>query len=121
MITLDEYAEERGVRPDFLKIDVQDYELEVLKGAQQILRSIEAIFTEVNHIEIYRGAPLAAEVISWLAERGYALHDICNFMPRPRDGALWQSDMIFIRHSSRLRPGRCCRDPSPGPAAPRRR
>lgn len=103
MITLDDYAKERGVRPDFLKIDVQGYELEVLKGAQQILSSIEVIFTEVNHIEIYRGAPLAAEVISWLAERGYALHDICNFMPRPSDGALWQSDMIFIRDSSQLR------------------
>ena len=103
MITLDDYARERGLRPDFLKIDVQGYELEVLKGAQGILQSIEVVFTEVNHIEVYRGAPLAAEVIDWLAQRGYALHDVCNFMSRPRDGALWQTDMIFVRHDSPLR------------------
>lgn len=103
MITLDKYAREHAATPDFLKIDVQGYELEVLKGAEQLLPSIEVILTEVNHIEIYRDAPLAAEVIDWLARRGYALHDICNFMPRPRDGALWQTDMIFVRHDSSLR------------------
>jgi hypothetical protein len=106
MITLEQYAQELIVVPDFLKIDVQGYELEVLKGAEALLPSIEVVFTEVNHIEIYRGAPLAAEIIAWLGDRGYALHDICNFMPRPRDGALWQTDMIFVRASSRLRSSR---------------
>jgi FkbM family methyltransferase len=103
MITLEQYARMHKLVPDFLKLDVQGYELEALKGAEALLPSIEVIFTEVNHIEIYRGAPLAAEMIAWLADRGYALHDICNFMPRPRDGALWQTDMIFVRHSSQLR------------------
>ncbi len=103
MITLDHYCEQQGIKPDFLKIDVQGFELEVLKGAENALSSIEVVFTEVNHIAVYRSAPLAAELIAWLANRGYALHDICNFMPRPRDGALWQSDMIFVRHESHLR------------------
>jgi len=39
----------------------------------------------------------------WLSDRGYALHDICNFMRRPLDDALWQSDMIFVRNNSSLR------------------
>lgn len=38
MITLDEYTQERGLRPEFLKIDVQGYELEALKGGQQSFR-----------------------------------------------------------------------------------
>ena len=103
MTTLDHYCAEHRVRPDFLKIDVQGYELEVLKGAEAVLPSIEVIFTEVNHIEIYQGAPLAAELIAWLAQRGYALHDICNFFRRPMDAALWQTDMIFVRQASKLR------------------
>jgi len=103
MITLDGYSRQLRLSPDFLKLDVQGYELEVLKGAESILASVEVVFTEVNHIEIYRGAPLAAELIAWLAARGFALHDICNFMPRPSDGALWQTDMIFLRHDSPLR------------------
>jgi FkbM family methyltransferase len=103
MITLDGYCREHRLSPDFLKIDVQGYELEVLKGAVQVLGGIEVVFTEVNHIAVYEGAPLAAELIGWLADRGYALHDVCNFMPRPRDGALWQTDMVFVRHDSPLR------------------
>jgi len=103
MITLDGYCEEHGVRPEFLKIDVQGYELEVLKGAERVLQSIDVILTEVNHTELFKGVPLAAELIAWIAQRGYALHDICNFMRRPRDDALWQSDMIFVRHTSKLR------------------
>lgn len=103
MVTLDGYCAEHGLRPDFLKIDVQGYELEVLKGAQGILGSVEVILTEVNHTELFKGVPLAAELIGWIAARGYALHDICNFNRRPRDGALWQSDMVFVRHASPLR------------------
>ena len=103
MVSLDEYCADRGLAPDFLKIDVQGYELEVLRGAERILPGVEVVLTEVNHIEVYRGAPLATDLIGWLADRGYALHDICNFMPRPSDGALWQTDMIFVRHGSRLR------------------
>ena len=103
MITLEGYCEEHAIRPEFLKIDVQGYELEVLKGAECILPSIEVILTEVNHTELFKGVPLAAELIGWIAQRGYALHDICNFMRRPRDNALWQSDMIFVKHTSGLR------------------
>jgi FkbM family methyltransferase len=103
MITLDGYCEEQGIRPEFLKIDVQGYELEVLKGAERVLSSVDVILTEVNHTELFKGVPLSAELIAWIAQRGFALHDICNFMRRPRDDALWQSDMIFVRHTSKLR------------------
>jgi FkbM family methyltransferase len=103
MITLDSWCREQGVHPQFLKIDVQGYELEVLRGAAEMLAHVEVVLTEVNYIEIYRGVPLAAEVIGWLAARGYALHDVINFMPRPSDGALWQSDMVFVRHESAIR------------------
>ena len=103
MLTLDAYCAGNGIRPEFLKIDVQGYELEVLKGAQGILDSVEVILTEVNHTELFKGVPLAAELIGWIAERGFALHDICHFIRRPLDGVLWQTDMVFVRHTSNLR------------------
>jgi len=103
MIALDDYCDEHGRAPDFLKIDVQGYELEVLRGAERMLAQVEVVFTEVNYLEIYSGVPLAAELIGWLAQRGFALHDVCNLMARPSDGALWQSDMVFVRHTSPLR------------------
>ena len=95
MITLDDYCQEHGAKPDFLKIDVQGYELEVLRGAERTLPLIDVILTEVNHIEVYAGAPLVAELIGYLAERGYALHDVCSLNRRPLDQALWQTDMFL--------------------------
>jgi FkbM family methyltransferase len=87
---------------DFLKLDVQGYELEVLKGAEQVLASVEAVMMEVNLIEVYKGAPLANEAVAFMAERGFRVYDVCTFFRRPYDHALWQIDMVFVRATSPL-------------------
>jgi FkbM family methyltransferase len=89
-------------RPDFLKLDVQGYELEVLKGAERLLESVEVVMMEVNLIAVYEGAPLVHEVVSYMAARGFRVYDICTFFRRPYDNALWQMDMIFVRATSAL-------------------
>ncbi len=50
-MTLDAIVAEHGVESvDFVKIDVEGYELEVLKGAEDLLRRFEpVVFLEVNH------------------------------------------------------------------------
>jgi FkbM family methyltransferase len=103
MTTLD--AVTRGThfqRPDFLKLDVQGYELEILKGAEHVLASVEAVMMEVNLIAVYEGAPLADEVVAFMAARGFRVYDVCTFFRRPLDNALWQMDMIFVRATSPL-------------------
>lgn len=89
--------------PDLLKIDVQGYELEVLKGAERTLPGIGAILVEVNLLDIHRDVPLIDEVIGWLAERHWAVYDICGLTRRPLDSALWQADLLFVPKSSDLR------------------
>lgn len=86
--------------PDFIKLDVQGYELEVLKGGEGVLTSAEAVLMEVNLIEINKGAPLFHEVVGFMAEKGFRVYDICTFFRRPFDGALWQVDVIFVKMSS---------------------
>lgn len=39
MVTLDEFFIKEGISPDFIKIDVEGYEMSVLKGAHNILES----------------------------------------------------------------------------------
>jgi hypothetical protein len=91
-------------QPDFLKLDVQGYEIEVLKGAEYLLeeRCVEAIMMEVSLLEINEGAPLFADVCQYMDRHSYQLYDICSFMRRPLDQALWQVDGIFVNSDSDL-------------------
>jgi FkbM family methyltransferase len=103
--TVDQVVGEEPKRraPDLLKLDVQGYELEVLKGAEKSLPSIGAILLEINLIDIYHGVPLLAEVVAWLNERDFVAFDIGGLMRRPLDRALFQMDMIFVHRESPLR------------------
>ena len=58
---------------DTMHIDVQGYELEVLKGAVASLASIDEITVEVNRAELYEGCPMAEEIIMFLEDQGFAL------------------------------------------------
>jgi len=89
--------------PLLLKLDVQGYELQVLAGAEETLRQAEVIMAEVALLKYNKGAPLMAEVIAFLAQRGFVPFDIGDLMRRYEDGALFQCDMIFVRTESALR------------------
>jgi FkbM family methyltransferase len=90
--------------PDLLKLDVQGYELEVLKGFEQTLASSppEMIQMEVSLIEINEGAPLFRDVIAFMRNHEYRLYDICSLIRRPLDDALWQIDVLFVTEGSEL-------------------
>lgn len=104
MRTVDHIVKEHGSGPpEFLKLDVQGYELEVLQGAEQTLGSLQVILAELNFLDIHKGVPLVSEVIAWLDERGWVAYDICGITRRPLDSALWQADFIFVPRNSPLR------------------
>jgi FkbM family methyltransferase len=101
--TLDEAMSDYGHSCDFLKLDVQGYELEVLKGGKASLQEIKAVLAEVNLLDIYKGVPLATELVAWLNARGFVPFDICGLARRPLDRTLWQADVIFVPRDSSLR------------------
>ncbi|MBX7219278.1 MAG: FkbM family methyltransferase [Blastocatellia bacterium] len=105
MTTIDAVVAERFSRkpPRFLKLDVQGYEMEILKGAEQTLPQVEVLLAEVNLLDIHQGVPLMAEMLGWLNERDFVAFDICGLTRRPLDDALWQADMLFVPHNSPLR------------------
>jgi len=61
-----------------LKIDVQGYELGVLKGAERILDFVDYIYVECSYVEFYEGQPLVSEVLSYLFDKNYLLTGIFN-------------------------------------------
>jgi len=56
---------------NFLNIDVQGYELEVLKGSQKTLDCIDYIMTEVNSEEIYKDCAIIEELDTFLTRFGF--------------------------------------------------
>ena len=85
---------------NILKIDVQGYELQVLKGAISSLKSIEIIIVEVSFLEIYQNCPLANKLIQFLDDFNFQIFDIVDFKYRPLDNNLFQVDMFFIKKDS---------------------
>jgi FkbM family methyltransferase len=79
---------------NLLKIDVQGFELEVLKSAESLLPRFRWIYAECSFVPLYEGQALADEVTAWLAERNFDLLD--RFNPSfGRGGAILQMDFLF--------------------------
>ncbi len=49
LVTLDTYTTDHSLAPDFLKIDVEGCELDVLLGARKILRHVRSLMVEVTY------------------------------------------------------------------------
>ena len=90
-------------RVDLLKIDVQGYELEVLKGAGDALDRCECVLVECSLIQTNTGCPLVTDVIAFMVAHDFRLLDICTLVRR-RDLALWQTDLLFVKNGSALVP-----------------
>lgn len=85
-------------RPSLLKVDVQGFEAEVLRGAEGILPCIDEALVECSFEPLYDGQTLADRVIRWLDERGLVLRGI--YSPSyGRDGRSLQADFHFLRES----------------------
>lgn len=101
-------AEEKLPAPDFLKMDVQGAELEILEGGKEALRSVLGIVSEALFVPMYRRQPLYGEIDAHLRGRGFMLHTFLGFggrvmKPLARSGManypvqmLW-TDALFIR------------------------
>ena len=56
---------------NILCIDVQGYELNVLKGSKKSLNNVEALVVEINRKELYEGCPHVSEIDNFLKDFNY--------------------------------------------------
>lgn len=83
VITLDRFASESQIdHIDILKLDIEGYELNALKGAGQLLtdQNIDIIYTEVNLVRSYENQALFHELTAHLERTNYHLFNLDSFI-----------------------------------------
>lgn len=80
-VRLDDIAEIDDV--DHIKIDAQGSEHMIFQNAPRRLENCMIIQTEVNFVELYKGAPLASDIDHLLRSAGFQWHMALGFGYRP--------------------------------------
>lgn len=83
----------------FLKLDVQGYEMEVLKGATESLPLIAGVQVELSLVPLYRGQPLFCEMFQHLHSAGFEVVAIDRGFSDRLTGEVLQVDGVFFRRS----------------------
>jgi len=78
-----------------LKIDVQGFELDVLKGCDGLLQKFSAIYIECSFVELYKGQALAYEIITFMRKYNFNLGGVYN-ASYDVDGNAIQADFLFL-------------------------
>ena len=94
--TIDYYCEKNSIKEiHLLKIDVQGNEIEVLKGAEALLKSrkIKLIFTEISVALNYSGQTEMDELIKFLKDYNFKIFNF--FKMKHNNGKLIESDILF--------------------------
>ena len=77
--TLDGWTGREGVdRVDFVKLDTQGSELDILQGAGRTLQAVRVVEAEVEFNPIYQSQPLFADVDRYLRGHGFVLWRLAN-------------------------------------------
>lgn len=75
--SLKRWAADAGIDEiDFMKLNVQGAELEILKGAGSLLDRTIGVQAEVSFVESYRDRPMFSDIDSFLRRHGFAFFDL---------------------------------------------
>lgn len=79
------------LKANFMNIDVQGYELNVLKGSEETLLNVDVLIAEVNRDEVYENCCQIDDIDNFLNQRGFR-----------REAVVWQSkswgDALYARN-----------------------
>lgn len=95
VVRLDD-AVPKGTTVDLLKIDVQGFELEVFKGAEQTLGHTKSVLLEVNYVEHYKDGARFESVHDVMRDKGFRIFGVSAPYGGGEGGPLW-ADAMFVR------------------------
>ena len=102
--TLDEVVGDSRKGPILLKTDCQGGDFDVVKGGVKTLKQCELVILEVSFFKFWGNHhPDPLEIITFMSEQGFVLYDFLDGLFRPRDEALGQIDMVFVKRDGMFR------------------
>jgi len=99
--------------PDFIKLDIQGAELQVLASGRRVLSQVLVVEAEAIFVPLYPGQPLFGELDCFMRSQGFVFHRFMNVAGRcyqpfalanstiPVSQPLW-ADAIFVRNPFEL-------------------
>jgi FkbM family methyltransferase len=84
---------------NFLKIDVQGFEMQVLQGAKNTLNSIDIIQIETSLSSLYDNGSLLDEVITFLRTYEFIPYNFIKGVFNNKSGQLYELDIFFVKKS----------------------
>jgi len=78
---------------DLCWMDLQGAEYETLEGMDDLIFTVQAMFVEVVHQELYSGQKLFKEIVAFLEEKGFSM--IKYFPVQPE----WYGNAIFLNNN----------------------
>ncbi|MDA9713658.1 FkbM family methyltransferase [Alphaproteobacteria bacterium] len=80
---------------DFIKIDIQGSELDVIKGAKKTLKSTFGLEIEVEFLNVYKKQPLFGEICLELKNNGFEFIDFVNLSRWERHNYNYFGQCVF--------------------------
>lgn len=109
---LDDIPEALGT--DYLKLDIQGAELDVLRGAKRVLEDVLVVETEIEFVPLYEGQPLFADIDVAMRNAGFLFHRFTDIKgatfrplsaraPNPFRGQILWGDAVYVKDFRNLR------------------
>lgn len=83
--------------PDLIKLDVQGFELEVLKGAGKYINEVSYLIVEVSFKKYYHDQPLFLDIANYLSDFNFSIYAFGHSTPAGQQ--LGQIDVLFKKQS----------------------
>lgn len=99
---LDEVAQDLSLSdPLFVKIDVQGFERDVIRGGSATLKKASLIVVETSYLPLYESAPLFHETVALLAALGQSYMGAYQVHHSNRTGRPIYEDAVFVSENVR--------------------
>lgn len=98
VVTVDKEVKERNLKaPYLIKLDTHGFEVPILEGALNTIKSAELIIIETYNYKLTKECLKYYEMCKYMENLGFSSIEMVDFFRRKYDNSFWQMDTFFIR------------------------